>query len=85
MRIYKQVLLLNVEQIISLPVDAKVLDVQVQHEQIAMWYAFDDSGMVRSREVIMVGTGHEIPSGIVEFIGTVQLNGGNLVLHIFLR
>jgi hypothetical protein len=65
---------------------AEVLHVGVQHERLFIW-ALVDPDQVETleqgdRAFRMVGTGHEIV-GDWHYIGTVQLAGGELILHLF--
>lgn len=84
MRIHKQTLVLNEEQRIWLPEGAKILSVQAQRGQIAMWY-LNDGAPSRLYTVVIVGTGHNVPAGALQYVGTVQMNDGTLVWHIFLK
>jgi len=71
--------------IIDLPMDAKILDVQMQHEQPQMWSLLNPKRPKVGRRFIVEGTGHEIQEigAGLEYIGTFQMNGGALVWHVF--
>lgn len=89
-RIYKYVLQVAAYQELKLDEDAKVLSVQVQHGKICMWsivpMRMNAQLHESKRRIHMVGTGHPMPD--VEnlvYIGTVQLEEGYLVLHVFME
>lgn len=68
---------------IEMPVDAKVLSVANQYEDVCLW-ALCNPGVYREiRKFLIVGTGwqHDLPLG--RFIGTVILSEGKRVLHVF--
>ncbi len=67
----------------SMPVDAEILLVQVQHEEVQMWVLVDPDAIREGREFEVYGTGHSIPENSGKFIGTFQLEGGALVFHLF--
>ena len=71
--------------IIELPEDATVLDVQVQWEQPQMWTLLNTDKPKVGRRFIIKGTGHEIDveSEGLDHCGTFQINGGTLVWHVF--
>lgn len=71
-------------QTVSMPADAELLHVAVQRGDIALWALCDDEAVYVDRNFVMFGTGHDIQEGLeYEFVGTVLLCGGDLVLHIF--
>lgn len=69
---------------INLPVDAKVLSVQMQHGSPRMWILYDDNAPKIERSFILLPTG-DIASAIElkEFIGTFQMHNGDYVWHLF--
>jgi len=72
--------------VISLPKKAKVLTVQVQHGAIVMWVLVDPDAEVHNREFLTIETGTPITVYDVknlDYIGTVQLEDGNCILHLF--
>lgn len=74
---------------IEMPEGAEILSVQVQNRDVCMWALVNpkaDRRIVRIFEIY--GTGHPIniiPGDKRKFIGTFQLNGGELVFHLFER
>jgi hypothetical protein len=71
---------------IVLPPLTQVLAIQVQHGIPCVWALVDPTRHpVDERWFRIAGTGHEIADRIVGqgYIGTFQLLGGSLVLHVF--
>jgi hypothetical protein len=69
---------------LQLPRGARVLSVQVQVEQPVLWALVDlDERMLAPREFYVVYTGRVLPPGDLEYIGTFQMYGGHIVLHLF--
>lgn len=69
---------------IQMPEGARILSAQVQVCDVCIWAMVDTSKAVEDRNIRIVGTGH--PADDIDpskFIGTVQLRGGSLVLHLF--
>ncbi|KKM03128.1 hypothetical protein LCGC14_1777590 [marine sediment metagenome] len=69
---------------VMMPQDAKILTVQIQHEMATIWAMVDTCKSDVKRILRIVGTGHEIsPKIIGDYIGTFQIDSGNLVFHVF--
>lgn len=80
---------------VLMPEDARVLSVQVQpkpshhsgQEQICIWAEVTTDSPTRPFLFDVVGTGHEIHENTYyyfrRFLGTVQMQRGTLVLHIY--
>jgi hypothetical protein len=84
--IWKQGLAIKDSQIVKLPRNARILSAQIQHEKLCLWYLFDveESTRPQLREIVIYGTGHDIAArDSLEHIATVQIEGGNLVFHVF--
>jgi hypothetical protein len=64
--------------------DVIPLDVQRQKNNFALWYQVNTDSTVVEHQIHVVGTGHELPSGNLEYIATVQDNGG-FVWHFYLE
>ncbi|MFI4861756.1 MAG: hypothetical protein ACIAXF_13880 [Phycisphaerales bacterium JB063] len=59
------------------------ISVGLQHGDVVMWCLVDmDRGPSRVR-VEVRGTGHPIHGDIGKFLGTVLMDNGNLVWHVF--
>jgi hypothetical protein len=82
--VWKFVLDLNAgREAVDMPSGATVLDVQMQHDQLTMWAEVDPDGPLRARMFVWYGTGHPMPPAFRKFLGTVQLEHGHFVLHVF--
>lgn len=67
---------------ITAPKDAKWLDVQIQHESVAMWALVDPDSPEVTHQFRWAGTGHPIePLPIPVHVATLQT--GALVWHVF--
>lgn len=80
--IYKYPINSTDQQDILLPEGAGILTAQVQQGQVCLWARVDPSAVLTQRKIRVAGTGHPVGSGWA-YLGTVQLMGGGLVLHIF--
>jgi hypothetical protein len=68
---------------IPLPADAEVLTVQMQRAHVAMWVRLDPDAPRVPRRFASYQTGVSIPDVPQRFLGTVQQDDGEFVLHIF--
>lgn len=70
---------------VAMPGAAKVLSVQTQHDSLFAWALVDDNRDAREYEFLVLGTGHKLPDDIhrYAYAGTVQMDGGALVWHVF--
>lgn len=73
------------EQTVTMPKGAKPLSVQVQKGEIALWFLCDEAAEPVARRVKSFGTGHGLEGSPGDFLGTVQLIGGDFVLHYFIE
>lgn len=84
--IHKYILKAEYTQEVETRAGAQILRVQMQNEEICMWCLVDTSADVMSMTIQIVGTGHPAPSNhSFQYIDTVQMNGAQLVWHIFKR
>lgn len=84
--IYKYPLKAQEHQELELPLGAQILSVQAQRNEICIW-ALVNTGTINTeiRRVSIYPTGRSSSSTLDrEFLGTVQLHGGDLVFHVFL-
>lgn len=82
--IHKFILEQEVMQDIELPEDAEILTVQNQNEKICLWAMLDPAAPKIHRTFAVFGTGWRITTNAkLRYIGTVQLDGGALVSHVF--
>lgn len=82
MRIFKYPAPLSDSLLVEMPRRAQVLTVQVQHGQPQIWALVEDDGSAVARTFRWVGTGHTLERD-GNYVGTVQLEGGALVFHLF--
>ncbi len=71
---------------LTLPVGAKVLDVQAQHGEPQLWALVRDPWVhEHQRTFILRGTGHPIEEAAdrLSYCGTFQMSRGHLVFHVF--
>lgn len=70
---------------IEMPKGAEVLSLQVQHGSAVLWAMVNPDERIKKerRRFKWVPTGGEVPRGGRFFVGTVQLEGGALVFHLF--
>lgn len=70
-------------QVIRLPEGAGVLDVQNQHERPCLWALVDPEAEAVERVFYTFGTGHEVKTRGIKYVGSYQLSGGAFVGHVF--
>lgn len=71
-------------QEIQMPVDAKVLCLQVQDGIPRIWARVNtDIDVKEFRTFLTFGTGHPMPIKDMDYIGTYQVASGRLVFHVF--
>ena len=68
---------------ILIPVEAKFLSVQNQFNEIFIWFLIDTEKPTILRHFNVYGTGHPITGDPGKFLGTVQIEKGVLVFHVF--
>jgi hypothetical protein len=68
-----------------MPMGARILSVQVQYDKVCVWAIIDKRVTVNAlRQIVPYGTGIQLPhANPGTFLGTVQLQDGHLVLHLF--
>jgi hypothetical protein len=74
---------LQPESVLDMPIGAQVLSVREQGQEICLWALVDPLADKEKRKFVSFGTGHDIPSQPMTFIGTAHLGGGSLVFHVF--
>lgn len=83
--IHKYALHLRNQTDIMMPENAVVLCTQVQYGIPCVWAMVNPESHLVQRSFVMYGTGHEIREPLGEFIGTIQMDEGALILHVFER
>lgn len=91
--IWKYTLAVQDQQMVSMPVGARVLSVQMQMGALTMWAVVDPARARCNRVINIYGTGNPIdgaPYG--RYVGTVQMTtagtlhlGAPLVWHVFVE
>lgn len=83
--IHKHAVFLGDTFTIELPEGSTFLSLQIQHGKPQMWFRVDDSRPMRRQVFGVCGTGSEIPPQVssAPFLGTFQMEGGSLILHVF--
>jgi len=69
------------EVAIEMPAGAMVLTVQTQAGQPCLWALVNEEQPLITRRFVIVGTGHPVPDGIGDYIGTWQ--NSPFVFHLF--
>ena len=67
----------------KMPIGSRVLSVQSQHGSPQMWALVDPEKSTELRQFAFYGTGHPMPDDPGKFVGTFQVDGGDLVFHLF--
>lgn len=75
---------------LELPVGAEILHLDAQRDVPCLWALVDpsDNAKKEARVFFYVGTGHKHPARFwrgLKHVGTVQLESGSLVYHLFER
>jgi len=83
--IHKIALEIGVEQDFKLPKGAVILTTQVQKGIICIWYSCNTDAEEEVRTFLVTPTGVKEVSGICNhiYIGTVQLENGDFIGHVF--
>jgi len=68
---------------IEMPLGAIVISVDEQYGKICLWAEVDPDKTTTTRYFQVYGTGHTINAVNQSFIGTVKLNGGQLIFHVY--
>jgi len=82
-QIWKYPLSQSQEQTVRMPKDAVILCVHEQHGVPALWAMVDLDAPTENRTFVIVGTGWDTTQDPADCIGTVFVQGGRFVWHIF--
>jgi len=82
-KIFKYPLEVLSEQVVKMPKGAVILDVQVQNGKPCLWAVVDQYSPTVERTIYTLGTGQEVALRNRKHIATYQLDGGELVYHVF--
>jgi hypothetical protein len=85
--IWKSVLKATDVQKIEVPAGAEILCAREQHDQICVWYRFEQPERLprEERTIAIVGTGNPGPHDGGRFLGTCSIMNGEFMFHVFLR
>lgn len=73
-------------QTLMMPEGAQILTAQMQGNALCLWAMVNPEKAKEKREIEVFGTGHPGSDAVPRrYIGTVQMQGGALVWHIFER
>lgn len=81
--IYKYPLEVADVQDVMLPDGAQILSVAMQGQTLCLWAMVDTDLQLKRRRIVVYGTGHPFGDANQVFIGTVLMDGGSLVWHVF--
>ena len=71
-------------QLIEIPYGGKILDVQIQHNNLQLWALVNPSLSLQKRQIVIYGTGHNVLNDEhLNYISTFQIHNGKLVFHVF--
>lgn len=84
--IWKYTLQATGEQTLMLPRRSVVLHADAQGEKVCLWAMVDDRAPADAAVRVSVrGTGEPCESVASTYVGTVMLDGGSLVWHVFVE
>ena len=83
--IFKYPLRVTGRQIVSIHAGAEILSVQAQMEVPCIWALVDTDRSEEPMSIRIITTGQEVLESekLERFIGTVQLEEGRFVIHVF--
>jgi hypothetical protein len=70
-------------QSVIMPRGARIMTVQVQRGIPSLWAEVDDQAEVEQRTILTYGTGHPLWSELATYLGTYQIQNGDLAFHVF--
>jgi len=82
-RIFKYLIPCGDEVAVSMPAGAEVLTVQTQSNQPCIWAVVKPENPPVDKWFCIRGTGHSFKGNEGKFLGTFQLDRGELVFHVF--
>jgi hypothetical protein len=69
---------------LELPVNAQLLHVHNQNDEIWLWALVDlEVDIVERRRFRLAGTGHPVAESTLNYAGTAHIHDGALVFHLF--
>ena len=83
MKVYKQKLRIRDKQKVFMPKGAKILHVGLQNGDVCVWFECDEFAPMEERIIHCVGTGFNLPSVSLHYLGTVLIHHDSLVYHFY--
>lgn len=84
MKIFKYPIPIRDTFSINIPEGGEILSFQVQTGTPCIWVAIpNENAQYEYRRFMVVGTGHAFDARGTKYIGTIQMNEGTLVWHLF--
>lgn len=71
------------KQIIELPERAKALSVAEQNGVLVIYFNVDNTRVRVNRAILVITTGDDAPTQLFKFVGTVPMDQGRYVVHVF--
>lgn len=71
------------EQILMLPIGAKIIHVHHQFKDGMIWAQINPKAKLEERKFELVGTGHDFDPKNKTYLGTIHLDAGNYVFHLY--
>lgn len=71
------------EVAIDLPAGARILTAQAQDNAPVIWAEVDPERPLERRRLFILNTGGEVIPSAPYYIGTVQINSGMFIFHIY--
>ncbi len=68
---------------VAMPIGARILSVQTQREEICIWALVDPDEDREERRFLVVATGQTFDPTGMDYLGTVQINGGIRIFHVW--
>jgi len=68
---------------VDLPKGARILDIQMQREQLCLWAIVNPACESEQRHIHIATTGSPAHFERMSYIRTLLFNGGSIVLHFF--
>jgi len=79
--VWKYPLVITDRQPIALPAGAQIRTVQLQAGVVCVWAEVEPAARLQPRTIVIVGTGHTLPTTALVYLGSVQQ--GPFVWHVY--
>ena len=74
----------NIE--VEIPEGAEILTFATQRHKPCLWCLVNTKNRKETRRFLLAATGRSLDNEkVIDYIGTIQLEGGNLIYHLFER